>query len=142
MYIFEDLCIECSDSWMKAIKYNFLIWPSIDVITVLSISLLYIFGIIVFRDSVSLGVLVAFVSYVWIFWAPITNMGNFYNTLINAMAYLERIFEAMDEEPEYDKKDAIELKNIEGNVEFKNVYFEYEENISILENINIMTSIC
>ena len=122
---------------MKAVRFNFLIWPSIDIISVTSIALIYIFGILVFRDSVSLGLIAAFISYVWIFWAPIMNIGNFYNTLINAMAYLERIFEAMDEEPEYDKKDAIELKDIEGNVEFKNVYFEYEKDTTILENVNM-----
>ncbi|MGG7058208.1 ABC transporter ATP-binding protein [Clostridium tertium] len=137
MDIFKELCAECSDSWMKAVKLNFLVWPSIDTISVISIALIYIFGILVFRSSISLGLLTAFVSYVWIFWSPITNIGNFYNTLINAMAYLERIFEAMDEEPEYDKKDAIELKNVKGNVEFKDVYFEYEKDIPILEDINM-----
>lgn len=137
METFKELCFENSDSWMKAVRFNFLIWPSIDIISVTSISLIYIFGILVFRDSVSLGLIAAFISYVWIFWAPIMNIGNFYNTLINAMAYLERIFEAMDEEPEYDKKDAIELKDVNGNVEFKNVHFEYEKDISILENINM-----
>ena len=137
MDTFKELCFENSDSWMKAVRFNFLIWPSIDIISVTSIALIYIFGILVFRDSVSLGLIAAFISYVWIFWAPIMNIGNFYNTLINAMAYLERIFEAMDEEPEYDKKDAIELKDIEGNVEFKNVYFEYEKDTTILENVNM-----
>ncbi|MDI9217165.1 ABC transporter ATP-binding protein [Clostridium tertium] len=137
MDTFKELCFENSDSWMKAVRFNFLIWPSIDIISVTSISLIYIFGILVFRDSVSLGLIAAFISYVWIFWAPIMNIGNFYNTLINAMAYLERIFEAMDEEPEYDKKDAIELKNVKGDVEFKNVHFEYEKDTTILENVNM-----
>ncbi|MFU7515608.1 ABC transporter ATP-binding protein [Clostridium sp. HCS.1] len=137
MDTFKELCFENSDSWMKAVRFNFLIWPSIDIISVTSISLIYIFGILVFRDSVSLGLIAAFISYVWIFWAPIMNIGNFYNTLINAMAYLERIFEAMDEEPEYDASDAIELKDVNGNVEFKNVHFEYEKDIPILENINM-----
>ena len=137
MDTFKELCFENSDSWMKAVRFNFLIWPSIDIISVISIAFIYIFGILVFRDSVSLGLIAAFISYVWIFWAPIMNIGNFYNTLINAMAYLERIFEAMDEEPEYDKKDAIELKDINGNVEFKNVYFEYDKDISILEDVNM-----
>ncbi|MDU5106148.1 ABC transporter ATP-binding protein [Clostridium sp.] len=137
METFKELCFENSDSWMKAVRFNFLIWPSIDIISVTSISLIYIFGILVFRDSVSLGLIAAFISYVWIFWAPIMNIGNFYNTLINAMAYLERIFEAMDEEPEYDASDAIELKDVKGNVEFKNVHFEYEKDILILENINM-----
>ncbi|WP_066891557.1 ABC transporter ATP-binding protein [Clostridium nigeriense] len=137
MEVFNELSMECSDSWMNAVKLNFLIWPSIETISVFSISLIYIFGILIFKDTVSLGLLTAFIAYVWIFWAPITNIGNFYNTLINAMAYLERIFEAMDEEPEYDKEDAIELGDIKGNVTFKDVCFEYEKDILILENINM-----
>ena len=43
----------------------------------------------------------------------------------------------MDEEPEYDKKDALELNNIKGNVEFKNVYFEYDKDSPILEDLNM-----
>ncbi|MBE6053978.1 MAG: ABC transporter ATP-binding protein [Clostridium sartagoforme] len=137
MDTFKELCFENSDSWLKAVRLNFLIWPSIDIISVTSVSLIYIFGILVFRNSVSLGLIAAFVSYVWIFWTPIMNIGNFYNTLINAMAYLERIFEAMDEEQECDKKDALELNNIKGNVEFKNVYFEYDKDSPILEDLNM-----
>ena len=137
MEVFKELCNDCSGSWMSAVQINFLIWPTIEIISVFSVSLIYIFGILVFDKAVSVGLLIAFVAYVWIFWAPITNIGNFYNTLINAMAYLERIFEAMDEEPEYDKKDAIELKGIKGNVVFKDVCFEYEKDIPILENINM-----
>ena len=137
MEVFKELCNDCSGSWMSAVQINFLIWPTIEIISVFSVSLIYIFGILVFDSTVSVGLLIAFVAYVWIFWAPITNIGNFYNTLINAMAYLERIFEAMDEEPEYDKKDAIELKGIKGNVVFKDVCFEYEKDIPILENINM-----
>ena len=135
--VFKELCIDCSDSWMKAVQLNFLIWPSIEIISVFSVSLIYIFGILVFDKAITVGLLIAFIAYVWIFWAPIMNMGNFYNTLINAMAYLERIFEAMDEEPEYDKKDALELKGIIGDVVFKDVCFEYEKDVPILENINM-----
>lgn len=137
MDVFKELCMECSNSWMNAVRLNFLVWPSIETISAISISFIYIFGILVFKNSVSLGLLTAFISYVWIFWAPITNMGSFYNTLINAMAYLERIFEAMDEKPEYDKENAIKLNNVKGNVVFKDVCFEYEKDISILENINM-----
>ena len=48
-------------------------------------------------QSITVGVLVAFVGYMWRFWQPITNLGNFYNSIIVAMAYLERIFETLDE---------------------------------------------
>lgn len=137
MAVYKEVCLECSDSWMKAVRLNFLVWPAIETVAILSVSAIYISGIILLDGSVSLGLLTAFISYVWIFWFPITNIGNFYNTLINAMAYLERIFEAMDEVQETDKVDAIDIGDIKGNVKFNNVNFQYEEGNPILENINM-----
>ena len=138
MRIYKDVCKQYSDAWIDSVKLNFLVWPSIDIISVASVALIYLFGILVFDSSIKVGVLVAFIGYVWRFWAPITNIGNFYNTIINAMAYLERIFETMDEKPLiHDKADATTLPPIEGHVEFKDVTFMYEEDNPILKNINI-----
>lgn len=135
--IYEEVCNEYSDAWMKAVKINFLIWPAIDIVAVLSTALIYIFGILVFKNSVSVGVLVAFIAYVWRFWSPITNIGNIYNTIINAMAYLERIFETMDEVPLVDNKlNAKPICDIKGDVEFSDVTFMYEEDDTILDNIS------
>ena len=138
MKIYKDVCTQYSDAWMDSVKLNFLVWPSIDIISVASVALIYLFGILIFDSSIKVGVLVAFIGYVWRFWAPITNIGNFYNTIINAMAYLERIFETMDEKPLiHDKENATTLPPIEGHVEFKDVTFMYEEDNPILKNINI-----
>ncbi len=138
MRIYKDVCKQYSDAWMDSVKLNFLVWPSIDIISVASVALIYLFGILVFDSSIKVGVLVAFIGYVWRFWAPITNIGNFYNTIINAMAYLERIFETMDEKPLiHDKVGATILPPIEGHVEFKDVTFMYEKDNPILKNINI-----
>ena len=138
MKIYEDVCKQYSDSWIDSVKLNFLVWPSIDIISVASISLIYLFGILIFDSSIKVGVLVAFIGYVWRFWAPITNIGNFYNTIINAMAYLERIFETMDEKPLiHDEPNSKILPSIEGHVEFKNVTFMYEEDNPILKNIDM-----
>lgn len=138
MKIYEDVCKQYSDSWIDSVKLNFLVWPSIDIISVASISLIYLFGILIFDSSIKVGVLVAFIGYVWRFWAPITNIGNFYNTIINAMAYLERILETMDEKPLiHDEPNAKILPSIEGHVEFKNVTFMYEEDNPILKNIDM-----
>ena len=138
MRIYKDVCKQYSDAWMDSVKLNFLVWPSIDIISVASVALIYLFGILIFDSSIKVGVLVAFIGYVWRFWAPITNIGNFYNTIINAMAYLERIFETMDVKPLiHDKEGATTLPSIEGHVEFKDVTFMYEEDNPILKNINI-----
>lgn len=86
---------------------------------------------------VSFGVILAMGQYVSRFWQPITNLANIYNMFVNNIAYLERIFETMDEPVVVDDvPGAAELPPIRGDVEFRNVTFAYEEGVNILENLN------
>ncbi|WP_129731006.1 ABC transporter ATP-binding protein [Ectobacillus funiculus] len=134
--IFQEVSDGYRSSWMKAVYIQFLLWPSIENISVLTVSFIYVIGISFIGNGVTVGSLVAFVGYLWMFWTPLANIGIFYNAIINAMAYLERIFEMMDEKPTVmSDPDAVELKEIKGKVEFKNVVFGYEEE-KILNNIS------
>ncbi|EMS71549.1 ABC transporter ATP-binding protein [Ruminiclostridium cellobioparum] len=136
--IFRELSIAYRKAWMKFTKSNFILWPIIDTISTSGVAVLYFAGII-WIQGVSVGVLIAFISYIWRFWQPIANMGNFYNAMINAMAYLERIFETIDEEPAISNLPrATEMPQVKGQVEFKNVGFTYDEEAGnkILDNIN------
>ena len=77
--------------------------------------------------EVSTGVLIAFVGYANNFWNPVISIGNFYNQLITCSAYLERIFETLDVQPEIrNAPDAVDLPQIEGRVDFNDVVFRYE----------------
>lgn len=135
--IYKEVCAQYKYAWLDMVRVHFIVWPAIDTVSVLSISLIYVVAILGFKTSVSVGVLVAFVAYVWRFWAPITNIGNLYNSIVNAMAYLERIFEMLDEKPAiYDKKEAKEMPSVEGTVTFENVTFMYEEDEPILRNMS------
>lgn len=135
--IFKEVCEAYKKAWLHMVKLNFLVWPSIDLVSNICIALIYIVAILILGASVSVGVLVAFIVFVWRFWAPITNIGNLYNNIINAMAYLERIFEMLDEETVIDdKEDAIILPTIEGEVAFEDVTFMYEEDEPILEHMS------
>nr|WP_246629036.1 ABC transporter ATP-binding protein [Mesobacillus maritimus] len=135
--IFDEVSNSYRTSWLKAVRIQFLVWPSIENISVLTVSLVYIGGIAMIGDGVSVGALVAFVGYLWMFWTPLANLGNFYNAIINAMAYLERIFEMMDEKPTIlDASNAKELPAIKGKVDFKDVIFGYDHQ-KILDQINI-----
>ena len=92
-------------------------------------------------EMVSFGVLLAMGQYVSRFWAPITNLANIYNNFINNIAYLERIFETMDEPVTVDDAPgARELPLIRGEVEFRNVTFGYEPGIPVLEHVNLKVS--
>lgn len=125
--IFHELSIGYRKAWMRFVKSNSILWPIIETISTSGAVVLYFAGVLWFND-ISIGVLIAFVSYIWRFWQPITNMGNFYNAMINSMAYLERIFETIDEKPSISNlPGAIEMPLVKGQVEFKNVGFTYDE---------------
>ena len=71
------------------------------------------------------------------FWQPINTLASFYNSVLTAISYLERIFETIDEPVLItDKPDAGQMPLIEGKVEFKDVTFSYEEGIQILKNVS------
>lgn len=136
--IFYDLTQDFRGTWMTAVRYNNLIWPGIDTISVLIRASIFIAGLILFgAGNKSVGTIMAISGYASRFWQPIMNLGNIFNNFINNIAYLERIFETMDEEITVDDaKDATELPPIKGSLEFKNVCFSYEEGKEILHNVS------
>ena len=86
---------------------------------------------------VSFGVILAMGQYVSRFWQPITNLANIYNSFINNIAYLERIFETMDEPVTVDDvPDAEPLPPITGEVRYEGVTFAYEPGVNVLEDVS------
>lgn len=136
--IFRTTSEECRTSWISAIRANILLWPATENISVLTISAMYIAGMAwISTSGISVGDFVAFSSYISNFWAPINNLGNFYNQIIVAAAYLERIFEMMDEPVTVkDAQDAYTLPEVRGEVVFDHVVFGYEKDIPILKDVN------
>jgi ATP-binding cassette subfamily B protein len=141
MDIFKEQSVLAQKAWLKAKQIELVVNPSIETISVMTASLIYIGGLFLLDGTVTIGVLIAFIGYTQRFWQPITNISNFYNTIITNMAYLERIFEVMDEEPLVkDAEGAAVMPKIAGGVEFKNVVFAYEEGNTILENVSFSVS--
>ncbi len=138
MRIFLEQSNEYRKSWISAIKIQFLMWPFIDIISVSSVAALFIAGVSWLGTSgITVGIIVAFMSYIWRFWEPVSNLGNFYNSIINAVAYLERIFETIDEKPTVDDlPGAVDMPTIQGAAEFRDVVFSYEKNEIILDHVS------
>ncbi len=138
--IFNDLSSSYRKSWMHAVLYNFTMGPSVDLISMATTSAIYVLDIHWMFDSASpitIGVLIAFTSYVSRFWAPINTLAAFYNSLLTAISYLERIFETIDEPVSVqDAPDAVEMPPIHGDVSFEQVSFSYEPGVRILDNVN------
>lgn len=137
--IFNDLCQKCKTVWIRAVNINNIIWPVVDNLSTIGVTLVYLAGISWLGTTVSIGTLVAFAGYIWRFWNPIQNLGNFYNSMVTTGAYVERIFELLDESEDItDKPNAVDLPPIRGHVEFSNVTFSYEKGTPVLKNVNFV----
>ncbi len=136
--IFEGLSDDCRHTWMHAVRCNNLIWPGIDAISVCIRAAIFIFGMVLFgQGSKTIGTIMAISGYSSRFWQPIMNLGNIFNNFMNNMAYLERIFETLDEPVTVDNaEDATEMPEIKGAVSFKDVCFSYEPGKEILHNVS------
>ncbi len=126
--IFDNLCEGSRKTWLTAAYISNLVWVSVDNISTIVLALVYVVGMLRYSGTVTFGILWAMGNYATRFWQPITNLSNIYNNFINTIAYLERIFETMDEPVEiHDVPNAIEMPKIKGDVEFKDVVFAYEK---------------
>lgn len=132
----DRLAIQYRKKWMRAVKFSNLVWPATDIVGIITRAAIYAVGLLA-MPGISLGTILAMGDYSARFWQPLMNLSNLMNTFINAVAYLERIFEMLDEPVTVkDKVGATELPKIHGDVHFKNVTFGYEQGINILENVN------
>lgn len=140
--IFNRLSDSYRQAWMRAVKFNFVMGPSVDIISAVTTAFIYVLGISWMDHAgsgITVGVLVAFTAYISRFWQPINTLASFYNSLLTAISYLERIFETIDEPVLVkDRAGAKDMPLIEGRVEFKNVTFSYEDGIEILKNISFL----
>lgn len=138
--IFNRLSGNYRKAWMHAVMLNFTMGPSVDIISAVTTSFVYVLGIhriLTPGDTLTVGVLIAFTAYISRFWAPINTLAGFYNSLLTAISYLERIFETIDEPVNVkDAENAVKMPPIKGEVTFRDVCFSYEEDHRILDHIS------
>ena len=139
--IFNRLSMSYRKAWMRAVIYNFAMGPMVDLISTITTAFIYVIGINCIinggLDGVTTGKLIAFTAYISRFWQPINTIANFYNSVLTAVSYLERIFETIDEPVAVkDAPDAVQMPQIKGDVAFDHVTFSYEDGIPILHDVS------
>ncbi len=135
---FHTLISEHQRSFMNAVLYADAFGSVIDFCWGLGNVSLWFTGIMILGlDTVSVGTLVAFGTYISMFWQPIMNLSNFYNQLITNISGAERIFEILDTNAEIvDAKSVTQMPAIIGAVDFEHVCFSYEEGTNVLNNVS------
>lgn len=136
--IFEELLQEHKDSFVDAVRYADAFGPSVDFCWGLGTMVLYFFGVNMILDGMlQVGTLIAFGTYISMFWRPVMNLSNFYNQLVTNIAGAERIFEILDTKPDLtDGETACEMPEITGAVSFRHVTFSYEKEKEVLKDVS------
>lgn len=127
--VFEKLTDEHQKAFVAACRRADMFGPTVDFCWGVGTMMLYLIGVkFIGAPAVSVGLLVAFGTYINMFWNPIMNLSNFYNQLVTNLSAAERIFDILDTKPDIqDESDVEELPEVEGKVEFSHVSFTYDK---------------
>lgn len=137
-----DLTDQNRDSFINACARSDMFGPTVDFCWGIGTMMLYLVGVkFIGAPKVSVGLLMAFGTYINMFWNPIMNLSNFYNQVVTNLSAAERIFDIMDTKPDIaSENDAVELPHIKGEVKFEDVSFIYDKGTPaetrVLENVS------
>jgi len=135
---FDTMNDEVVEAYYKADYYGTMMGPCVNFINNLSLVLITVFGAILYMSGgMLIGDISAFVLYSRKFSGPINEIAQIYGELQSALAAAERVFKLLDTEAEpSDAIDAIDIVDVEGDVEFRDVSFGYDKNKTIIHNLS------
>lgn len=135
---FDSLLEEHRKSFIDAVLYADAFGSVVDFCWGLGTICLYLVGVrLIGADRVPVGTLIAFGTYISMFWRPVMNLSNFYNQIITNISGAERIFEILDTKPDITDADAAKtLPDVQGEVSFSHVSFSYDEDTKVLDNVS------
>lgn len=135
---FDQSLKEHRDSFMHAVVLNDAFGSVIDISWSIGAIAMFFTAINILKIGVNnVGTLIAFATYINMFWRPIMNLSNFYNQIITNVSGAERIFDILDTQPNItDSKAVTELPEIKGDVVFDHVSFSYDEETKVLNDVS------
>ena len=136
---FENINTDAAEAYYAADYYGVTIGPTMGTINNITLSLIALIGSLLYMGGgITIGSISSFVLYSRKFSGPINEIANIINELFSALAAAERVFMLLDEKEELkDRNDAVELKNIKGNVELDHVTFGYTEGVPVIHDLSM-----
>jgi ABC-type multidrug transport system fused ATPase/permease subunit len=125
---------------IRTVFYYAVFFPVVELVGAISIALIIGYGgsQIIGGGMLTLGALVAFIQYADRFYQPIRDLSEKYNILQSAMASSERIFRVLDTQSAIrNPEKGITIRRARGEIEFRDLHFEYEKDNPILKGINL-----
>jgi ABC-type multidrug transport system fused ATPase/permease subunit len=127
------------DAYVNAMSLSFTFLPAVEILSVVAMGIvLAAGGVMAARGTVTIGVVVAFLTYVSRFFDPIQDLSQIYTTLQAATAGGERVLELLDTRPNVqDRPDALEAPPIAGRIELRDVSFRYTADKEVLHQVRM-----
>ena len=112
--------------------------PIVDLLASVSTAVILFFGAsFLLKDSISLGILIAFFNLIRMFYQPVMDLSEKYNILQSAMAGAERVFNLLDTDEKIDEPASAQtLRSVKGSIEFDKVTFWYKEGETVLKDLS------
>jgi ABC-type multidrug transport system fused ATPase/permease subunit len=135
----EAINRENRDANVRAVSLSFLFLPAVDVLSVIAMCIvLGLGGLMVVEGMLTIGITVAFMAYVGRFFEPIRDLSQIYTKLQAASAGGERVLELLDADPNVrDRPEAIDLPDLKGRIELRNVNFQYTPDKAVLHDLSM-----
>lgn len=126
------------DANIKSIFYYAIFYPGVDLIGAVAVGLIIWYaGGSALDGTVTIGTVMAFLQFNEMFWRPIRDLSEKYNIMQTAMASSERIFKLLDNQSFIaEAEQPIELTEVKGKIEFRNVWFAYNDEEWVLKNVS------
>jgi len=123
---------------IKSIFYYAIFYPGVELLSSIAVGLIVWYGGgEIIRGSLTIGVLFAFIQYTEMFFRPIRDLSEKYNIMQTAMASSERIFKLLDNKTFVkNPENPVKLERIKGEIEFRNVWFAYNDEDYVLKDIS------
>ena len=123
---------------LKAVLYYSLYFPAMEFFTAVGMGLMIWYGSYqLIQDEISLGILIAFIMYLQMFFRPIRMIADRFNVLQMGVVSSIRIFKLLDNDDKIFNNDKFDDSNhVRGSLEFKNLWFAYTKKNYVLKNIN------
>lgn len=138
LHLFREINRSHRDANIRSVFYYSVFFPVVEIIVAVSTALIVWYGAKeVIGETATVGTLIAFIMYINLFFRPIRQLADRFNTLQMGMVAAERIFKLMDDHTQVELSGDVQLLAVKGDIVFKDVWFGYKEGEYVLRNINI-----
>ena len=139
---FKEINDKHKKAWIKTVWYNSIFFPIAEMSTSITIGLIVWFGGLraVADDGITLGIIIAFIELSQMLFRPLRQIADKFNTLQMGMVAANRVFGILDTDAAIADNGKIEIKNLNGKIEFRDVRFSYVDDEEVLKGISLQVS--